>query len=182
MIDTVMEEGDYKAQDRISEFLDNGMGRNIVTWLGNRFSPFLIFPTLVEDDNEFTSAQFSLLISNLMNFTRFARLAEEPIYTPAPPPLPLPPPPFQDLFPKNSLLWQYASMPAPPPPPPPPPVEELPLTADEVIEEDIPLIADEIVEEPPSTVKEAIRKRRLTIRKNGKYSRVKTRRSHLSKE
>jgi len=213
MIDIVMEDSDYKMQDKISEFLDAGMGEYIFTWLGPKFIPFLIFPMKIEDDNEFTSSQFSRLITTLMDFSRSARaVAQVPLEVAAPPlevvapplevvapplevvvppleaaeapleppeapleppeaplevaPLPLPPQnPFDVFMPTDSLLWQYASLPA--------------MVKDKF--EEAKVVEQIRAPEPPvKTVREAIRSRRLTIKKNGRYSRVKTRRRHLN--
>ena len=198
MIDIVMEDSDYKMQDTISEFLDTGMGEYLYKWLGDAFLPFLIFPMKIEDDNEFTSAQFSRLISTLMDFSRVARgpaappapvplepplevaaPLEVPLEVPLEPPLeaplevalpPLPPPqlqpnPFDIFMPTNSLLWQYAS---------------LPIMAKDTFKEAKAVEQAQPVETLIKTVREAIRSRRLTIKKNGRYSRVKTRRRHLN--
>ena len=180
MIDIVMEDSDYKMQDTISEFLDTGMGEYLYKWLGGAFLPFLIFPMKIEDDNEFTSAQFSRLISTLMDFSRVARGPAAPLVPPAPleappaplevallsPPLPLlSPNPFDIFMPTNSLLWQYAS---------------LPIMAKDTFKEAKAAEQAQPVETPIKTVREAIRSRRLTIKKNGRYSRVKTRRRHLN--
>jgi hypothetical protein len=248
VIDIAMENNDYEKQDIFSEFLDTGMGEYIYTWLGKKFLPFLIFPMKIEDDNEFTSPQFSRLISNLMAFSRSAQeppvaqaplevvqaplevaqaplevaqaplevaeapleVAEAPLEVAQAPlevaqaplevaqaplevaqaplevaqaPLevaPLPPPqpetPLEYFMPSNSLLWQFASIPimardtfkeveaqeAK--------VQELKVQEAKV-QEDLQTV---------NTVREAIRRRRITIKKNGRYSRVKTRRRHLN--
>ena len=220
MIDIVMEDSDYKMQDTISEFLDTGMGEYLYKWLGDKFLPFLIFPMKIEDDNEFTSAQFTRLISTLMDFSRVARAPPAPLEIvvapleivaaplevvaaplevvaaplevapppappspPPPPPLPPPPPslltnPFDIFMPTNSLLWQYASLPSM--------VKDtfqeqkmLQQMQSAIIKVEEPKV-EEQVQLPSITVQEAIRRRRLTIKKNGRYSRVKTRRRHLN--
>jgi len=202
MIDIVMEDSDYKMQDTISEFLDTGMGEYLYKWLGDKFLPFLIFPMKIEDDNEFTSAQFTRLISTLMDFSRVARAPPAPLevvaaplevvaapleVAPPPPPPPQPPPPpppplltnpFDIFMPTNSLLWQYASLPSM--------VKDtfqekkmLEQMQSAIIKVEEPKVVEQ-VQLPSITVQEAIRRRRLTIKKNGRYSRVKTRRRHLN--
>jgi len=72
-------------------------------------------------------------------------------------------------MPTTSLLWQYASLPT--------------MVQDTFKEPKAaePKAAEQIVAvEPIKTVRDAIRSRRLTIKKNGRYSRVKTRRRHLN--
>ena len=105
MIDIVMEDNDYKVLDMISEFLDTGMGNHILTWLGESFRPFLIFPMKVEEDNEFTNAQFSRLISNLMQYSRAKpkEVAPEPVPL-APSPEPLLEPPLEVAAPLEPPL------------------------------------------------------------------------------
>jgi hypothetical protein len=75
----------------------------------------------------------------------------------------------------DSLLWQYASLPS---------MVKDAYKEPKAVEcvQQIELVEPilELAEPPVKTVQEAIRRRRLTIKKNGRYSRVKTKRRHLN--
>ena len=170
-LDASIENNDDKTQDILSEFLDESMGEIISRWLDETHSKLLIFPMRIEDDDEFTEAQFSRLINALLMYSyKPVREPEAPLrlepealrLPPVPlPPVPLPPvplPPEPEIPPRKSLLW-------------------LVLANAKPVE---PSAVTEVPEPPIRTVANAIA-RRKTLYKTGRRSqeaRVKTRKSH----
>ena len=67
-LDVSVEANDDKRQDVLSEVLDESMGESITEWLKDH-PTLLIFPIDVEDDDDFTEAQFSRLINALLVFS-----------------------------------------------------------------------------------------------------------------
>lgn len=175
-LDKTIEEDDYKAQDALSDFLDESIGTIIAGWLGTKFSRFLIFPLDAEDDDEFTEAHFSRLINSLL---AYSQAAPTPVPTVAEPPLVEEPitvePEAEPEPPKKmpSLLWYFLSNPLSVPAPPeevyvPPAPSELQAPR-------------EVVQEVAPTVATAIATRRRTLCKTGRRSkeaRVKTKKTH----
>jgi len=182
-LDTSIEANNDQRQDVLSEFLDESMGEIIAQWLDEKHTSLLIFPIHVEDDDEFTEAQFSALINSLLTYCYKA-----------------PPPPSK---PPISMLWYLLShqkkFPELPPEalsetyypeavselviPPAPPDEMVPETFEQPSDapEPSPEPSPEAPEpEPPVTVAKALARRR-TLHKYGRKSqapRVKTRKTH----
>ena len=204
-IDIVMSDDDIGLQDTFSDFLDLKMGTIISSWLSN-MKEFLIFPTQPSQDDEFTDEQFSRLIDNLVAFSKATRAVPEPVVIPMPEPVIISeaaksevkseiPEAIKNLFPhaysqdSPSDIWNYLSAPAmlsgiqapqyasqyvaspAAPAPAAAPDAAAPTAATAPAQE----------EEPPKTVAEAIKHRRMTLRRTGRRAiepRVKTRRSH----
>jgi len=158
-LDRSIEDNDDKTQDVLSEFLDESMGEMISRWVDEKHSKLLIFPMRVEDDDEFTEAQFSQLINALLLYSY--KPAPVPLVPPAPP-LPVqeveePKEPEQLIPPRKSLLW-------------------LILANAKPVEPNV----TEVPEPPIRTVANAIA-RRKTLYKTGRRSqeaRIKTRKTH----
>jgi hypothetical protein len=68
MIDRAVRESDEECENSVAEFLDVKIREAITTWLGEEFSPFLIFPTDDTMEDEFTEEQFNALLAALMGF------------------------------------------------------------------------------------------------------------------
>jgi hypothetical protein len=68
-LDRSLEEEDDKEQDILSEFLDESMGKTIAQWLHPAQMNLLIFPVDVDDDDEFSEAQFTRLINALLMYS-----------------------------------------------------------------------------------------------------------------
>jgi hypothetical protein len=85
-LDASVEANDDKRQDVLSEVLDESMGESITEWLKDHPS-LLIFPVDVEDDDEFTEAQFSRLINSLLVFSyKAGKVETEAVEAPEEPP------------------------------------------------------------------------------------------------
>ena len=93
-LDASVEANDDKRQDVLSEVLDESMGESITEWLKDHPS-LLIFPVDVEDDDEFTEAQFSRLINALLVFSYKAGKGELDTEAPEAPEVPEAPEPTE---------------------------------------------------------------------------------------
>lgn len=105
-LDASVEANDDKRQDVLSEVLDESMGESVIEWLKDH-PTLLIFPMDVEDDDEFTEAQFSRLINALLVFSYKSAKVEAPE---APEPTDLTPGQFIEQQnsierPPGPLLW-----------------------------------------------------------------------------
>ena len=102
-IDDALETDDPDAQDMISEFLDDGIGRILRDWLEDDFRPFRIFPISYDEDDLYPEGKFMILIRALIQYSQdhpvlegegeeeFAELVEGSADIPAPAPAPAPP-------------------------------------------------------------------------------------------
>jgi hypothetical protein len=180
-LDTSIKEEDDKKQDTLSEFLDESIGNSIIAWLDAKHYRFLIFPIDPEDDNQFTEAQFSSLISALLMYSYSSTAQQneevkpppqaEPQAVPQAEPQAVPPPPPQPEPRRTSLLWyvlaaaKRAEENPPPPPLPPVPPMEAP-------------IPEPPSKEPP-VARAFARRRTLSIKgRRAQEPRVKTRKTH----
>ena len=187
-LDASIEDNDDDTQDILSEFLDESMGTSIHDWLDTKHSNLIIFPVRVEDDDEFTDAQFSRLINALLTYS-YKSDVEPPVQEPAVEPVQEPVVESVVAKPRKSLLWYVLAnsmgLDEPPPLPPAPPIPEVPeLTQSEQPPTDLTQSEQPPTEltqsEQPRSVAKAIAHRK-TLHKTGRRSqqpRVKTRKTH----
>ena len=90
VLDASIEAHEYETQDMLSDFLDESMSKIVCEWLDEKHKCFLIFPTTVEQDDQFSEAQFSKLINALLMYSYAQKVPES-----SPP----------------SLLWQLIPLP-----------------------------------------------------------------------
>ena len=168
VLDISIEENDYDWQDQLSEFLDEGMGTMIQSWLDDRHRNLLIFPVDF-DTTEFTEEQFGTLINALLNYSYKSNTVQEVLEVPAAPQI-LEVPQVPQVVRKRLSLWELLSISKNYPPQEPPPQEQPP-------QEQPP---QETVPEQPThsaPIAKALARRR-TLCKHGRRSeesRVKTR-------
>ena len=193
-IDIIMSDDNIALQDKFSEFLDVKMGRVVSDWL-SAMKEFIIFPMDATNDDEFTDDQFERLIENLVAFSKATRAVPEPvvIISEVPeaaeaPEVPKAPAqdPINELF-RNHIqgaydnasptIWNYLAAPAMLS------AVQPPQYVSEYVRSPAPPepVVEPVAEPAPQTVAEAIKHRRMTLRRTGRRSvepRVKTRRSH----
>ena len=177
VLDTSIEENDYDWQDELSEFLDEGMGTMIRSWLDDRHRNLLIFPVDL-DTNEFTEEQFGRLINAMLNYSyksnAVAVVRVVPV-VPVVPEVPVVPvlPPVPVLPKKRLSLWELLSISKnKPPQEPQEPQEPQPQEPQEQPQETVP-------EQPTHStpIAKALARRRTLCKygRRSEESRVKTR-------
>ena len=107
MIDQAVRESDEEKESSVAEFLDVQIREAIQGWLGEEFTPFLIFPTDDAMEDEFTEDQFNALLAALMAF-----MAAHPSPAPAEQEVE---PPRDPTIPVNCLPPDYPHIQPPPP-------------------------------------------------------------------
>jgi hypothetical protein len=165
-LDSSLEKDDEKTQDILSEFLDESMGETIQKWLDATHSNLFIFPIDVEQDDEFSEAQFSRLINALLIYSYKSTPQEKPA-EPSEQEQPEEKPP---AAPRKSLLWHVLALSKF--------VKPLPDSEDIIVPPAPPV--EQVPELVVKTVAKAVehRKTRYKYGRKSQQPRVKTRKTH----
>lgn len=173
-LDSSLEKDDETTQDILSEFLDEVMGKTIQKWLDATHSNLFIFPLEVEDDDEFSEAQFSRLINALLMYSyksapqeKDAAPTEQESSEPKQEEQPQAKPP---TAPRKSLLWHVLALSKF--------VEPVPKVEDIVVPPAPPI--EQLPELVVNTIAKAVAHRRTRYKygRKSQQPRVKTRKTH----
>ena len=167
-IDESVRESDSDKEDHIAEFMDVKIKEVICDWLSTEYAPFLIFPMTDKDDDEFTDAQFEILLDALMTFMKDTIPVPEPFVVPLIARPSLPPP--------SEVQQSVISFTPPTGFEPPDPMSYLSSPLPLAEEDSIYIPPQTLFVQYPTSIKDSVLLRKT--RRKPKLTCVKTRRIH----